>query len=552
MNTVINLRSLVAALAASFFFLNASTATWANVYVTNIRLVGSAGDAAIYIPCGVVTISYLLNEPATAGLTIDILNGDTVTHSIAYAGGAAETDRGEHAVTWTGHAQGVLVPLTNYTVRITAAANGYEEWTQISNDFDPGSSVWDPTSIAVNCNTNSPYYGQVYVANASPGPNPGFNPGDLVGILKLNADGSRSFSGAQSTGGWRWTGDGFSPWKIEVAADDTVYAYDWTSNAVLRFDQMISAESRSEVLRSDNFPAGAEFSGLAVTGSGTNAQLWMTDASAPDGVGVRRWQVGARGTAATNDLGVTVVQAGTNSDLSFAPYDVTVDSSNRIFALQYREALGDPAMRVLCFPPYTNSAAALTNAQWKVGSGNNSMRGASGVAVDPTGRYVAAAFAGALVSGSLSGGRTMVLDATNGQTVTSIITDIAGGESHDHLDVAWDNVGNLYDVDNYEGIWRVFSPPGSNAASTVALVPLRVSEPPLAPVLKAVDFSAGQFRFLLTGRTNVNYAIQASTNLTDWASVATNDAPATCSTRLVSVKASGARNFYRATPASTP
>ena len=48
--------------------------------------------------------------------------------------------------------------------------------------------------------------------------NPNPDPGDLVGLLKRNADGSPAEEGVYSSGGWSWaTNSGFSPWKIEVA-----------------------------------------------------------------------------------------------------------------------------------------------------------------------------------------------------------------------------------------------------------------------------------------------------------------------------------------------
>lgn len=550
MKTTFDLRAVVVGVALTFFLLASAGVTRANVFASNVRLNGSASDAALYVPCGQVTISYLLNEPATAGVTVEILRGDTVVFSQVFAGGGPGAERGQNTFVWDGHdTSHTLVPLTNYTVRITAAAHGYGKWTQISDDFNPGNYAWHPTSIAVNSNTNSPDYGRVFVANASPGPNPGFNVGDLVGLLKLNADGSRASEGAFSTGGWPWAGDGFSPWKLEVSADDHLYVHDWASNGVLRFDQRISSESRLEVWSAANQPDGAaNFTGLSIAGSGTNIWLSMADASFTNSLGIRRWPIGQDGRVAAGDFGLTTVEVGTNSDLTIAPYDLTVDASNRTYTIQYREAAGDPAPRVLCFPPHTNGVPALTNTEWKVGSANNSMRGASGVAVDREGRYVAVAFAGALVNGLWTGGRTTVFDAATGAVVTNLVTDLPGGESHRHLDVAWDNVGNLYDVDNYQGLWRVYSPPGSNAAVTVALAPLRVTEPPLAPILAALGHANGRFEFSLTGRTNVTYIIQASTNFSDWTPVATN-APEPCSTRVVSVPATGERSFYRATPA---
>jgi hypothetical protein len=52
------------------------------------------------------------------------------------------------------------------------------------------------------------------------------------------------------------------------------------------------------------------------------------------GVGIRRWQVSTNGSIATNDLGTTIIQAGLDSGLEDAPYDVAVDRSNRIYTIQ--------------------------------------------------------------------------------------------------------------------------------------------------------------------------------------------------------------------------
>lgn len=533
-------------LAACLVF--TATSSQANVYATNVRINGSATGTTLYYPCFSVEISYVLNEPASAGLTIDFLDGDTVRHSIVAPGGGPGTERGEHRVMWYGkNDQGEDVPFVPYTVRITAASYGYGEWTQISDDYNPGNYAWEPTSIAVNRNTNSPHYGRVFLANASPGPGYEVNLFDQVGIYTLNADGSRPLEATNITGGWDWEEDGDRPWKLEISADDYLYVNDPAHKVVLRFDQNLSPASRRIVLREDNQPVGASFHGLTVAGSGTNAHLWMADMNSTNSLGIRRWRLLSDGTVAENDLGVTLVQAGGDSDLSIAPGDVALDASNRIYTVQNREAVSDSTPRLLSFPPYTDGAPVLTNAAWqRFSSVTSPMRGASGVAVGPGGNYVAATFAGAVVGGSRTGGRTTVLEAATGRTVISITTDYLDEESHDHLDVAWDNAGNLYTVDHEESVWRVYSPPGSNAAVTVAPGQLRLATPPLWPILTTVGHANGHFDFYLTGRTNLDYIIQASTNLHDWRPVATNSD--VCATRLISVKAPEKRNFYRGIP----
>lgn len=64
------------------------------------------------------------------------------------------------------------------------------------------------------------------------------------------------------------------------------------------------------------------------------------------------------------------------------------------------------------------------------------------------------------------------------------------------------------------------------------------------PALSNPAWSGGQFQFTLTGETNVNYVIQASTNLQSWTSVATNSSPNAA--RDITIDAPSSRSFYRA------
>jgi hypothetical protein len=147
----------------------------------------------------------------------------------------------------------------------------------------------------------------------------------------------------------------------------------------------------------------------------------MAHTNDPGSAGIRRWTVGSGGTITTNDPGVTIVQAGTNSDLSVAPFDVALDRSNRIYTIQSRDNTGDPADRVMRFSAYDGSGVAETNSDWSVGGGDDNMRGASGIAVDPTATYVAVAFRGSGNGLGRMGGAVKVFSAANGfdiQTLT--------------------------------------------------------------------------------------------------------------------------------------
>src|SRR5205823_4651832 len=101
------------------------------------------------------------------------------------------TLRGTNSVLWNGKDNASNnVSAGTYSFSVNAAANGFGGWTQISSDSDDGNYAVTPTGIAVNRNTNSPYYGRVFVANAATNELGGNLPGDKAGLLKANADGS--------------------------------------------------------------------------------------------------------------------------------------------------------------------------------------------------------------------------------------------------------------------------------------------------------------------------------------------------------------------------
>jgi hypothetical protein len=147
--------------------------------------------------------------------------------------------------------------------------------------------------------------------------------------------------------------------------------------------------------------------------------------------------------------------------------------------------------------------------------------------------------AGSMVAvGLVESHATVVLDTAAG---TNLIALIDTGDGGAHRDVAWDNVGNLYDVDDVDKVWRVYSPPGTNQATTVSLQSVHV---PGVPVLSAPVHTPGQFQFTLNGEANVTYIIQASTNLQSWLPATTNTSSS--ATRVIMLPAPGKQSFYRA------
>jgi hypothetical protein len=505
--------TIVGGLALALALTTGAPSARANVFASNVKINGSVTNNISVAQGTSVKISYILNEPASAGVTVKILSGANPVRTISIAGGSTGATRGTNTVVWDGkNDSNVNVPGGNYAVSIMAASPGYNGWTITSDDNNDGNYVWEARGIAVNRNTNSPYYGRVFVGNSVDHSTEVFNPlyGDYVGIQKLNADGSYADEGGFSDGGVAWRGGAFAPWKIRVADDDNVYIEDWSSYAdVYRFDPLISSNSMLHVLRvADNVPTNnvgtyANLSGIAIAGTGTNTQIWMTDNDA--GFGILRYGVTADGTCATNDTGTIVVGVGVGSSLDSAPYDVALDKDGNIYTVQNLLDPGNPSVRVLCFPAYdpsTNGGAPELTATWAVGAGDDTYAGTHGLAVDPTGTYVAVACWGVdLLSGYVNGSTT-VFYATNGAVVTNVDLGVSIPSSlttnlvldpthHVDTDCAWDAAGNLYYLDDGPGVWRAVSPPGSNQATTVALPIVQVTSTAQAPVITSVGVSNG-------------------------------------------------------------
>jgi hypothetical protein len=526
----------------------------ANVYATDIKLNGSTNNAAIAAsePDTTVLISYILNEPAT-NVWLQIHSGAAVV----WTGSLAGTNTGSNSVAWGGTNQaGQIVVPGVYQFSITASSSGYAGWTNITDD-SPHFAVYEPTGIAVNQNSNSPFYGRVFAGNAPPN--------SAAGIFKFNADGSPADEGGFSRsypwpGGQYDPGYLYSPWKIAVAPDDTVYINDWSqSGLVLAFDEVISTNYLT-ALNSGNYPyqfppAGPQLSGPCVTGGGGGTQLWMADANT-DGhsVGVLRYDLTANGAVADNDTG-TVVVGISPTGLTLCAYDVAVDASSNIYVIQSLDGFADPGdyfstPRLFCFPPYSNTTELTTN--WSVSSEDHSLENAVGVAVDPTGTWVAVAVrgyndgsGGELPNGvaGLKNGAVNVYYATNGALVASL----GGGTNDQFMGVAWDHVGNLYATDLSAQVWRTWSPPGTNQAVTPAAPVIQVyntlTQPslcsPVAPVAPASPFG-----FTLQGQSNVTYVIECSPDLVTWTPIATNYD--TVDLRYITVPAPCANSFFQA------
>ena len=293
-----------------------------------------------------------------------------------------------------------------------------------------------------------------------------------------------------------------SPWKLEVSADDYVYVDDLANGGeIFRWDPTISSNSLLYVLRKDNQPPGSALSGPAIVGVGANTQIWMANTNAPQ---LLRWSVNANSVCVTNDTGTVLV---TNTGNNF--FDVAMDKDGNIYTCTRTGVNGDPSPRGFRFPAVdSNGSTPETNALWAVGGGNDTYAGASGIAVDPTGRYVAVSFEGPAGPFSTNG-NTKVLFATNGAIAANIDLGVVmqGDSNHADTDCAWDAAGNLYYIDAYFSAWRTVSPPGTNQAATVALAAVQLTgstnPPPSGPIqFTKISAVGGNITLNFSGSTN--------------------------------------------------
>src|ERR1035441_5429892 len=155
-------RSLMTAgLALALALATYAPSAHANVYATNIKLNGGMTNTTVAQGTS-LNISYILNEPASSGITIKILSGEAAVRTITIASGSG-TARGLNTVAWDGKDDNNNPALGSYSVSVTAASAGYSVWTQILNNSN--TKVYWPSGIAVDTLTNSPYYGRIMIAS---------------------------------------------------------------------------------------------------------------------------------------------------------------------------------------------------------------------------------------------------------------------------------------------------------------------------------------------------------------------------------------------------
>jgi hypothetical protein len=351
--------------------------------------------------------------------------------------------------------------------------------------------------MAVDTRTDSPYYGRVMVANgvaSSSASSP-------VGIVKFNADGSEADEGQSAfNGNAPFRTDGFlgdSVRSVKYGSDDRVYYNDWVgSGKCIAFDMIMS--TNQVILDTDTIPGGSpgNWADMDVTDPGTtNALVWFGDATYPP-LGVMCWPMTNNGVAASV-VGINVVAQGPDIPLR-SGHGMMMDETGDIFIGEVRSNPGDTYPKVISITNvfagldgaptnWWNSATAYpitsTDLNWQAGTGSdmNDWLNVEAVAIDSrtSPRYVSAAFSG-------GAGGMKILNAADGTIVTNLNQNVGVFS----LGTSWDAAGNVY-LGNANHSWQAFSPPGTNQATTLAVVQIAVVLPPTPPHITDISVSGG-------------------------------------------------------------
>lgn len=465
------------AAAAALSLLLCPTVAWANVYATGLSAQVSAVDPA----CGThqtAKITYVLNENADDGVTIEVLTdpGNTVVRTVQIA----RQLKGTNTFEWDGRDDSGARVSGNFKVRITAADGGHTQWTRLDPDNED-TSFYVPVGVAVNRNPASPYYGNIYVSNCVAGIPAGRTRSSIDGFYRLSADCTTINSG---TGGQTWSG-GSSPFKIAIGEDDRVYVADLSND--LAFDMAPDLSSSVQLIDASNRSSAQWVGSIVVEGNQAdgNRKIYLVNVNyEPARRGLIQYNLGAAAAAATGDLGTQYIGP---SYYSYYPYDFVRDSNGDWYGTQYRY---DPT-QAEAIAKFLDAAPPINTAHWK-----------TPLIAPYNGGYCLDIYEpkGWVAYGNYYDGWVHIFNMSDGSYV-------AGFDAGSRIrDIAFDEVGNIYTVDNTVERLRIWSPPdGPNSKTTLSPSAFGMPSSSGGPVITAQPADAS---FCAGG--NVSFTVTAT------------------------------------------
>lgn len=412
------------------------------------------------------TISWVLNESAT-----DV--------KIIFDKGAVTNDLG--AAPLVGQNTFSLGSHTNFAIVVFKA--GSNQLTQISSDLNFYNNIYGPRGVAVNQNAKTWNFGRIYLASANPGDAPD-NRATTKGIYALNAAsqdvlnlGNTAATAGMSLG----TSTTYSPFKMFVGPDDSVYAGDASSSkigGVWRLDPNLATStnlfglanpSTNTASKGTNFGRAVGTPNITGSLAGGNLVLTMTAwdlnltnssgkfaSSATGYQNIYQYNIGAGPlpwksfpTIITNPIGLGTVN-GVTMDAEVAP-------DGKYFITAARSSASDGTTNV-CVLNSTGTVVlwdSRTQSKNYFGDAVNDHLWIQNysISVSPDDQYV-------LIQGAANN-NFLIMALTNGvpniATLTTNTTVSANGGSTCYA-ATWDAADNIYVTSGGSDTLRIFSP----------------------------------------------------------------------------------------------
>jgi len=409
------------ALLAAVLALLAAPA-WANVYASGLAQTGS------------MSLSYVLNEKADAGLTMQVWQ---VGGGMVYSEAVGFPNKGTHNWTWDGTG---YVPGNAYKVKAVASSSGYGGWTQISTD-QTSTSFYSPVGVSVNKLQSSANFGKTYVSNAVTGTT-AYGRATPEGIYALNADCSEA---GFSTGGVAWGGTS-GPWKSTIGPDGHLYVVDLSNDLVHELSDDLS--SATQLIGASNRTTNQWVGGVHVSGTqaGGDRAIYLVDSNYNDTArkGLIAYHLGGNAAATPGDTGEQYIGP---SYFAFYPYDVARDSAGDWYMCQYRY---DPT-QAPAISKFLDGAPPINTAQWETAK-TAPYNGACDIDIYEPYGWIA--------YGNYYDGFVRIFSMSDGSYV-------GGFDAGTRMrSIAFDAAGNIVTVDNMTEWMRVWSPAGTNTFTT--------------------------------------------------------------------------------------
>lgn len=399
-----------------------STPVLANVFASGLT------------PTGVNSFDFILNETASAGVTVQIWE---VGGGMVHSDNLGALAKGAQSYAWDG--SGYEAGKT-YKAKIVASSSGHSGWTQISTD-STSTSFWSPLGVSAWTDQAHPNFGTIAVSNASSGTT-SFGRPCTSGIYMLDPLGNDL---GFKTGGVDWNAAGSSsPFKSTVGPDNHLYVVDYSRDLVFEFNEDLSFAQ--PLIDASNTTSAQYVASVHVEGTGDDRDIYLVNSNYYDTArkGLIKYHIGSSATVASGNIGQQYIGPGY---FTYYPMDVARDSNGDWYMNQYRYyATEAPAItKFLDGTPPINTAA------WETPK-----------AAPYNGSYCLDIYEPLnwVAYGDYYLGMVFVFDMTTGAFVTSFD---AGGRARE---VAFDAAGNLITVDNSLEWMRIWSPAGANSFTT--------------------------------------------------------------------------------------